>query len=58
MRRRGVNVQPIIYPAVPDAAARLRFFLNASHTDAHIDEAVTILAEEIDGPAPACGSFS
>jgi 8-amino-7-oxononanoate synthase len=46
MRRRGVNVQPIVYPAVPDAAARLRFFLNTSHTDAHIGEAVAILAQE------------
>ncbi len=46
MRRRGVNVQPIVYPAVPDAAARLRFFLNTSHADAHIDEAVVILAQE------------
>jgi 7-keto-8-aminopelargonate synthetase-like enzyme len=41
-----VNVQPIVYPAVPDATARLRFFLNTSHTDAHIDEAVAILAQE------------
>jgi 8-amino-7-oxononanoate synthase len=46
MRRRGVNVQPIVHPAVPDEAARLRFFLNASHTDAQIDEAVAILAQE------------
>ena len=41
-----MNVQPIIYPAVPDAAARLRFFLNTSHTAAHIEEAVAILAQE------------
>jgi hypothetical protein len=53
MRRRGVNVQPIVYPAVPDAAARLRFFLNTSHTDAQIDEAVAILAQETGGAAPA-----
>jgi len=46
MRRRGVNVQPIVYPAVPEAAARLRFFLNTSHTAAHIEEAVAILAQE------------
>ena len=46
MRRRGVNVQPIVHPAVPDTAARLRFFLNASHTDAQIEEAVAILAQE------------
>src|SRR2546421_574308 len=53
MRRRGVNVEPIVCPAVPEAAARLRFFLNASHTNAHIDQAVTILAQETDRPAPA-----
>ncbi|WP_431282985.1 aminotransferase class I/II-fold pyridoxal phosphate-dependent enzyme [Humitalea sp. 24SJ18S-53] len=28
----GVNVQPIIFPAVPEQAARLRFFLSATHT--------------------------
>jgi 7-keto-8-aminopelargonate synthetase-like enzyme len=57
MRRRGVNVQPIVYPAVPDAAARLRFFLNASHTDAQIEEAVAVLAQEANGPAPVPEPF-
>ena len=28
----GINVQPIVYPAVPDDAARLRFFLSSTHT--------------------------
>lgn len=28
---RGVNVQPILFPAVPEASARLRFFLSAEH---------------------------
>ncbi len=28
----GINVQPIIFPAVPEQAARLRFFLSATHT--------------------------
>jgi hypothetical protein len=37
---------------VPDAAARLRFFVNVGHTDAHIDEAVAILAQET-GHQPA-----
>ncbi len=32
----GINVQPIIYPAVEEKAARLRFFLSFSHTDQHI----------------------
>jgi 8-amino-7-oxononanoate synthase len=29
----GVNVQPIIYPAVPENCARLRFFLSALHEE-------------------------
>lgn len=32
----GINVQPIIHPAVEEKAARLRFFLSAMHTDQHI----------------------
>lgn len=32
----GINVQPIIHPAVEEKAARLRFFLSFSHTDQHI----------------------
>ncbi len=44
---RGLNVLPIIYPAVPEKAARLRFFLTALHTEAEIAEAVRITAEEV-----------
>ncbi len=29
----GINVQPIVYPAVAEDAARLRFFLSSTHTD-------------------------
>jgi 8-amino-7-oxononanoate synthase len=29
---KGINVQPIVYPAVPDDASRLRFFLSSTHT--------------------------
>jgi 8-amino-7-oxononanoate synthase len=43
---RGVNVQPILYPAVPERAARLRFFLTASHTEEQIRNTVDILLEE------------
>jgi 8-amino-7-oxononanoate synthase len=46
MFSRGVNVQPILYPAVPERAARLRFFLTAEHTEEQIREAVRILLEE------------
>src|SRR5580692_9325540 len=43
---RGANVQPILYPAVPERAARLRFFLTASHTEEQIRNAVAILLGE------------
>jgi 8-amino-7-oxononanoate synthase len=33
----GINVQPIIYPAVEEKAARLRFFLSATHVDEEIE---------------------
>ena len=46
---RGLNVLPIIYPAVPIKAARLRFFLTSEHTPAQIREAVQTMREELDG---------
>jgi 7-keto-8-aminopelargonate synthetase-like enzyme len=33
---RGINVQPIIYPAVPEQGARLRFFLSELHEPAQL----------------------
>jgi len=44
---RRINVQPIVYPAVPDDAARLRFFISANHSEEEIDLAVNALAEEL-----------
>lgn len=41
----GINVQPIIYPAVIEAAARLRFFVSSLHTEAQIDGTVEMLKE-------------
>jgi 8-amino-7-oxononanoate synthase len=46
MFKRGVNVQPILYPAVPERAARLRFFLTAAHTEEQIRDTVQVLLEE------------
>jgi 8-amino-7-oxononanoate synthase len=40
----GVNVQPIIYPAVPERAARLRFFLSALHDEAQLRRVVAVTA--------------
>lgn len=45
---RGVNALPIVFPAVPEAAARLRFFLSAEHTEADIRAAVEALAGAAD----------
>jgi len=39
----GVNVQPILFPVVPERSARLRFFLSADHTETEIAEAVAAL---------------
>ena len=46
---RGINVQPILYPAVPERAARLRFFLTAAHGEEQIRDAVRILVERNTG---------
>src|SRR6202007_2822949 len=43
---RGINVQPILYPAVPERAARLRFFLTAAHSEEQIRQTVAVLVEE------------
>lgn len=44
---RGINVLPIIYPAVPAKASRLRFFITASHSEDDIRTAVETTAEEL-----------
>jgi 8-amino-7-oxononanoate synthase len=44
---RGINVQPILYPAVPEKLARLRFFMSCEHTEADIRTAVGTLAAEL-----------
>jgi 8-amino-7-oxononanoate synthase len=43
--RRFINVQPVIYPAVPERLARLCFVLSSEHTVAQIDAAVTAIVE-------------
>ena len=44
---RGINVQPILYPAVEESAARLRFFITSTHTESQIRETVAAVAEEL-----------
>lgn len=47
MNERGFNVQPILYPAVDERAARLRFFVTARHTTEQIHETIQAVAEEL-----------
>ena len=47
MFEQGYNVQPILYPAVPEQAARLRFFVSCTHTEAQIASAVKSLEKII-----------
>ncbi len=42
---RGINVQPIFYPAVEEGKARLRFFITAGHTEAQLRTTADALAE-------------
>jgi len=43
--KQGINVQPILYPAVPEKSARLRFFISCMHTEEQIRETVKALSK-------------
>jgi 8-amino-7-oxononanoate synthase len=40
----GINARPILYPAVRESAARVRFFLTCEHTEEQIVHTVETLA--------------
>jgi len=44
---RGINVQPILYPAVEENAARLRFFITSLHTEDELRYTADAIAEEL-----------
>ena len=50
--QQGINVQPILYPAVEEAAARLRFFVTATHSEEQIRLVVQRVAAELDAIDP------
>lgn len=50
---RGISVQPILYPAVEERAARLRFFITSSHTSDQIRKTIAALQEELARIDPA-----
>ncbi|POZ52140.1 aminotransferase class I/II-fold pyridoxal phosphate-dependent enzyme [Methylovulum psychrotolerans] len=45
--QKGINVQPILYPAVSEKSARLRFFISCEHTEAQIDQTLQAYREEM-----------
>jgi 8-amino-7-oxononanoate synthase len=45
--RRKINVPPILYPAVQERSARLRFFISSEHSEAQIETTVEALAQEL-----------
>jgi 8-amino-7-oxononanoate synthase/acyl carrier protein len=47
MFERGISVQPILYPAVEEEKARLRFFVTSAHSEEQIRHTVEVLAEEV-----------
>jgi myxalamid-type polyketide synthase MxaB len=44
----GIEVQPIVRPAVSATTARLRFFLTANHTEEQIQATVPVIARELE----------
>jgi 8-amino-7-oxononanoate synthase len=51
--RQEIDVLPMVYPAVPDNSARLRFFVNCTHTPEQIRFTLDVVAQEIEKPSPA-----
>ena len=45
--QRGVAVQTVVFPAVPEQSARLRFFVSADHTAEDLQRSAEILTESM-----------
>ena len=48
LKNRGINVQPILYPAVEEDQARLRFFISSLHKREQLVKSADILKEELE----------
>lgn len=48
--RAGISASPIVYPAVREGSARLRFMFNAHHTEADVDRAISQLTAQVTPP--------
>ena len=45
LMERGINARPILYPAVRESGARVRFFLTCEHTEEQIVQTLEVLAD-------------
>ena len=45
--KHGINVQPMIYPSVPENMARLRFFITSKHTEKQIRLTIDAITKEL-----------
>jgi 8-amino-7-oxononanoate synthase len=45
--KQGIDVLPMVYPAVPYDSARLRFFVNCTHTPEQIRHTLDVVASEL-----------
>ena len=44
---RGILAIPVMYPAVPESASRLRFFITCLHTEEQIGTAIDTIAQNM-----------
>lgn len=50
----GINVQPILYPAVEEKASRLRFFVTSLHSEEQIGQTIDAVATQLKQIDPSC----
>ncbi len=47
MLSHGINVQPIVHPAVEESASRLRFFITSKHNEQQLRNTIDAMVEEL-----------
>jgi len=53
MFNRGVNVSPILHPAVEESASRLRYFITACHNEQQLRYTIDVMVEELEKIDPS-----
>ncbi|ENH97256.1 8-amino-7-oxononanoate synthase [Gracilibacillus halophilus YIM-C55.5] len=45
--KNGINAMPIVYPAVKESEARIRFFISAAHTKEDLNQTLSVIKERL-----------